>query len=147
MLTSYAQIKAEGNIKSVDDELLHTHWLKAVIEMKKVLGAEKYAEIKAIEDDEDESKIACSLAEANLTLAHAWPALNTETTGSGIVSEKGWDQSRSTLKSEDQIDQKVEKSRTTAMDLLQPYIPQPEPVDDETPVDEVIGGNYRLSAL
>jgi hypothetical protein len=145
MLTSYAQIKAVGNINA-EDSILEPHLIRASIEMKKIISSAKYAELAAKEDD-DEDLIACALAEAKFANYYAAPSLNTETQGSGYIQTKGWDQSRSDMMRQDELEKLRQKHYDDAMDLLQPYITQPEPVDDETPVDEVIGGNYRLSAL
>jgi hypothetical protein len=147
MLTTYAQIRAVGNLPdSVDEKVLRPHAFMAENEIRKILSDEVYDALPDLDDD-NRKKIACDLAEANLAFSYALPSLNIETQGTGIVRTKGWDQSRSDMLSQSEIESLQEKYKTVAMDLLQPYIPQPEPVDDETPVDEVIGGNYSLSAL
>lgn len=146
MLTNPSQVKTEGNLPdSIDDEKLDPHIQKAVIEMKKIITVEKYIEIDG-KDEQDEDYITCSIAEANLALSYAIPVLNIETQGSGIVRTKGWDQSRSDLLSQSEVDKLVERFRQIAMDLLLPFIPQVESTE-ELPADEVRGANWSLTAL
>lgn len=146
MLTTLAQVKQEGNLPaSIEDAVLETHLAKAAIEVKKILTEDKYNYIAGL-GEEDDAHIACSLAEANLTLAYAIPSLNIETAGTGIVRSKGWDQSRSDLLSQGEVDRLIERYRNTAMDLLGPYIPQVESTEDD-PADEVKGSNYYMAAL
>lgn len=146
MLTTPAQVKQEGNLPaSIDDTVLATHIVKAVIEMKKILTEDKYKYIADL-DEEDDAYLACSLAEANLALFYAIPALNIETAGTGIVRSKGWDQSRSDLLTQGEVDRLIERYRNTAMNLLGPYIPQVESTEDN-PADEVKGSNWYIAAL
>lgn len=146
MLTTIGQVKQEGNLPaSIDNGVLETHLMKAVIELKKILTEDKYDYIAGL-DPEDDAYIACSLAEANLALSFAIPALNMETAGTGIVRSKGWDQSRSDLLSQGEVDRLIERYRNTAMDLLGPYIPQIESTEDD-PADEVRGSNWHIAAL
>lgn len=146
MLTSAAQVKQEGNLPaSLDDGVLATHLAKAEIEVKKILTAAKYDYIAGL-DPEDDAFIACSLAEANLALSFAIPALNIETAGNGIVRSKGWDQSRSDLLSQGEVDRLIERYKNIALNLLGPYIPQNESTVDE-PADEVKGSNWYMAAL
>lgn len=129
----------------MDDSVLATHITKAVIEMKKILTEDKYEYISEL-DEEDDAYLACSLAEANLALHYAIPALNIETAGTGIVRSKGWDQSRSDLLSQGEVDRLIERYKNTAMNLLGPYIPQAE-IDADEDAEELRGSNYYIAAL
>lgn len=146
MLTTLDQVKQEGNLPaSIDDSVLATHITKAVIEMKKILTEDKYEYISEL-DEEDDAYLACSLAEANLALHYAIPALNIETAGTGIVRSKGWDQSRSDLLSQGEVDRLIERYKNTAMSLLGPYIPQVE-IDADEDAEELRGSNWYMAAL
>lgn len=145
MLTSPLQVKLEGNLPvSIDDNVLEPHIVKAVIEIKKIITAEKYAEIEAIENNNDDH-IACSIAEANLALVYAIPSLNVETQGNGIVRTKGWDHSRSDLLTQDEVAKLQEHYKKVALDLLEPFIPKTDVSNSDA--DEVRGANYRLAVL
>lgn len=145
-MTTCSQVKQEGNLPaSMDDSVLATHITKAVIEMKKILTEDKYEYISEL-DEEDDAYLACSLAEANLALHYAIPALNIETAGTGIVRSKGWDQSRSDLLSQGEVDRLIERYKNTAMSLLGPYIPQVE-IDADEDAEELRGSNYYIAAL
>jgi len=139
------KIREEGNLpETVKDGKLIPHLMKATIEMKKILTADEYEKKIAQNDSEDFETLA--IAEANLALSYAVTSLNIETQGTGIVRSKGFDESRSDLLSQNEVERLREYYKTIAMNLLAPFIPQPESTDED-PADEVIGSNYRLSAL
>ena len=145
MLTSFNQIKLEGNLPdTVKDEILVPHLTKAELEMKIILSPDVYAKVGALEPESDDY-ITCSIAEANLALSYAIPSLNIETQGSGIVHSKGWDESRSELLSQSEVEKLQKYYRGVAMDLLKFFIP----VNDQasTMYSEVKGANYKLSAI
>jgi hypothetical protein len=93
---------------------------------------DQYADILK-ESATEARSIECTKAECLLAFGYAIPFLNIETSGRGIVSSKGWDQSRSELMSQSQVDQLVEKVREQAMNLLSPYLPE---IDDTTDEDD-----------
>jgi hypothetical protein len=147
-LATIAQIRLEANLPdTVLDKILTPHLTKATIEIKKIITPAVYTEIAALEATDDDF-ITCSMAEANLAFSYAIPSLNIETQGSGIVQSKGWDESRSQLLSQSEIEKLQEYYRSIAMDLLKPYIPQEEiTTTNESLPDEVRGADFRLSAL
>lgn len=146
MITSFIQIRAEGNLPdTIKDEKLKPHVIKAEIEIKKILTTAKYDEIKAKKEN-DVDYDTCAIAEANLTLSYAITSLNIDTHGSGIVRSKGFDESRSDLLSQNEVERLRTYYKNIAMDLLKPYIPQVESTD-EIPADEVRGANYKLSVI
>lgn len=145
MLTSINQIKLEGNLPdTVKDEILAPHLTKAEIEMKNILSPDLYARIAALESD-NEDYITCAIAEANLALSYSIPSLNIETQGSGIVHSKGWDESRSELLSQQEVEKLQKYYRDVAMDFLKFYIHVSESADK--PIDEVRGADYKISVI
>jgi len=139
------KIREEGNLpETIKDGKLVPHLTKASIEMKKILTATEY-EKKLTENDSDDFDVL-AIAEANLALSYAVTSLNIETQGTGIVRSKGFDESRSDLLSQNEVERLREYYRNIAMNLLAQFIPQPESTE-ETPANEVVGGNYRMSAL
>ena len=123
MLTNPAQVRGEGNLPdTIVDDKLDPHIAKAMIEVRKILTPDVYTEIEG-KPDNDQGRTECSIAEANLALVYAIPSLNIETQGSGIVRSKGWDQSRSDLLSQNEINALCDRYREIAMNLLSPYIP------------------------
>ena len=146
MLASFIQIKEEGNLPdTIKDEKLKPHAVKAEIEIKKILTSAKYAEIEA-KGSNDDDFTTVAIAEANLALSYAVTSLNIETHGSGIVRSKGFDESRSDLLSQNEVERLREYYRTVAMDLLRPFIPQVESTEEE-PSDIVRNANYTMVAL
>lgn len=132
-------IRSEGNLpESILDGVLQPHLTKATLEMKKLLGSAKYAAIKAYENSTVEEEInaftACSVAEANIALSYAVYALNMETEGSGIVRTRGWDQSRSDLLSQNELESLSQHFKDTAMSLIEDYLPKP--TDDPATEDK-----------
>lgn len=145
-ITSYGIIRDEGNLpNTVNDGKLDPHLKKASIEMKKIIGAEKYKEVADNKDTNDDYE-ELSIAEANLAMSYAVTALNIETQGSGIVRTRGWDESRSDLLSQREVSELRDYYRNIAMELMQPFITQPTSTED-TPADEVVGSDYRMTAL
>jgi hypothetical protein len=145
MLTSINQVKLEGNLPdTVKDEILVPHLTKAEIEMKMILSPVVYEKVRALESDSDDY-ITCSIAEANLALSYAIPALNIETQGSGIVQVKGWDESRSELLSQSEVEKLRNHYRKVAMDLLRFYLPAN--CGENISHNELSGTNYNISAI
>ena len=145
MLTSINQIKLEGNLPdSVKNEILAPHLTKAEIEMKIILSPDVYTKVGSLEADNDDY-ITCSIAEANLALSYAIPSLNIETQGSGIVHSKGWDESRSELLSQTEVEKLQKYYRQVAMDLLKFYTPTNESANRFS--YEINGSNYKISAI
>jgi hypothetical protein len=145
MLTSINQIKLEGNLPdSVKDEILAPHLTKAEIEMKIILSPDVYTKVGSLEADNNDY-ITCSIAEANLALSYAIPSLNIETQGSGIVHSKGWDESRSELLSQTEVEKLQKYYRQVAMDLLKFYTPTNESANRFS--YEINGSNYKISAI
>jgi hypothetical protein len=146
MLAQASDMRSEGNLPDkIIDGKLTPHLNKAVIEIKKILTAEKYTEIEAL-DSNDEDRKSCVIAEANLALSYAVTSLNIETTGTGIVRTKGFDANRSDLLSQREVESLREYYRNIAMELLEPFIPQAASTED-TPADTVKGSDYRMFAL
>jgi len=145
MLTSINQIKLEGNLPdTVKDEILAPHLTKAEIEMKMILSSDVYAKVGSLEADNDDY-ITCSIAEANLALSYAIPSLNIETQGSGIVHSKGWDESRSELLSQTEVEKLQKYYRQVAMDLLKFYTPANKTANRFS--YEINGSNYKISTI
>jgi hypothetical protein len=145
MLTSINQIRLEGNLPdTVKDEILAPHLTKAEIEMKNILSQDLYAKIAELESDNDDY-ITCAIAEANLALSYSIPSLNMETQGSGIVHSKGWDESRSELLSQPEVEKLQKYYRDVAMDFLKFYIPAGG--TENKPPDNVNGADYKISVI
>ncbi|MDD4291985.1 MAG: hypothetical protein PHX51_07120 [Clostridia bacterium] len=104
-----------------------------------------YEETEA-KGENDPDYDTCAIAEANLTLSYAITSLNIDTHGTGIVRSKGFDEGRSDLLSQNEVERLRTYYKNIAMDLLKPYIPQMESTED-VPADELRGANYRLSAV
>ena len=144
MFTSIEQIRSEGNLPdTIEAEVLNPHLDKAAIDMKKILTAEKCSDIVNGGADSEDYK-TCSIAEANLTLSYAITSLNVETHGSGIVRSKGFDESRSDLLSQSEVEKLREYYRGIAMDLLESFIPQKTGSDS---IDVMRGSDYKMIAL
>lgn len=130
MLCSLSQIRSEGNLPAaIKDDKLIPHQESASIFVRNLLTDAVYDNIKT---DPDEIKnrpfLECSKAEALIAMSIAVVPLNIETQGTGIVRTKGWDQSRSDLMSQTELDSLSEKFRERGLQLLNKYIPK-----DETP--------------
>lgn len=118
-------MRSEGNLPSattITDEKLKTFLDTAVIEMRRLLTSDVYTEVLT-DDSTTQRRVDCTKAEALLAFAHAIPALNIETSGSGIVTTKGWDQSRSEVLSINEVERLSGLYRSKAMMLLGPYLP------------------------
>lgn len=132
-LAEISDVRKENNLPAEDvipDGKLEAHLISAGIEVRRLLGEEVYETLLEEESETDEQKLLeCKKAEAILAMAYAVPALNIETSGSGIVTVKGWDETRSELMSQRELDQMITRLRDTAMLLLSPYLLK---VDDDT---------------
>lgn len=138
-------MRDEGNLPlTIKDDKLQPHLDKASIELRKLLTDDKYDEYA--NDVKSDNYEILKIAEANLALSYAVTSLNIETHGSGIVRSKGWDESRSELLSQSELDKLREYYRNIAMKMVAPFLPQPEVAEDEE-ASEVVGSTFRMSAL
>ena len=129
-LATLANVRSEGNLPNAPttpDAKIQPALDLAVIEMGRLLTLAVYVAIVA--DTGSQRKTDCTKAEAILAFAHAIPSLNVETAGAGIVTSKGWDQSRSTVLSVNETKSLVQVFRQKALMLLSPYMSVP--ADDE----------------
>lgn len=140
-------MRSEGNLPSsskIADTILQTFLDTAVIEMKRLLTLIVYTAITA-EASTVQRRVDCTKAEALLAFAHAIPSLNIETSGTGIVSTKGWDQSRSELLSITECERLSDLYRSKAMMLIGPWLPVVEAGDDGD--DQVSVGTIAMVAV
>lgn len=146
-LATIANVRSEGNLPSsskIADAILQTFLDTAVIEMKRLLTSDVYTAVVA-EASTVQRKIDCTKAEAILAFAHAIPSLNVETSGTGIVSVKGWDQSRSEVLSVTESERLSDLYRSKAMMLIGPWLPVVEAGDDDD--DQVSVGTIAMVAV
>ena len=118
----------EANLgKQTDPLILEPHIESAEIELKRILGNEKYAQIEEYHSSSVETEMKAfnevRKGAVYLAMSYAVHSLNIETQGNGIVKAKGWNQSRSELLSKEEVNEMCHYFRTTAMLFLQPYIP------------------------
>lgn len=126
-------LRSECNLPlTIADEQLEPHLRSAGIELRRLLTPDIYQEVLE-EDDEDQRRIDCKKAEAICAFSYALPFLNIETAGSGIVVVKGWDDSRSELMRQGELNELINRLRTQVLNLLNPYLPVE---DDDTEDDD-----------
>lgn len=156
-LTSPELVRLEGNLpNAVQDVALKPHIENASFEMRRLLGSDLYKSVCDYEDSGDDSidsfrQKECIKAETYLCLSYAVHSLNIETSGTGIVSSKGWGDSRSELLSQNEVNRLSTYYRDTAMTFLQSYLPTDETDTDDDGVDDSInsvnlGGTF-MSAV
>lgn len=145
-IISSEDLKQEANLgKQTDPSILEPHIESAEIELKRILGGEKYSQIEGyqLSTVESERKVLAEVKKGAvyLAMAYAIHSLNIETQGNGIVKIKGWDQSRSELLSADEVKDMSSYFRSTAMIFLQPHIPSnSNPDESGNSID--LGGRY-----
>lgn len=135
-LTDFDSVKKLGNLgKELDGDILVPHLLWAEMEMKRKLTDKVYALIEGYKAESDVTKKRqadeCAMAEAYLTLSSAIHSLNIETQGNGVVSVKGWGDTRSELASRATIKDLAQHWYDKAMSLISPYIPASEISEDD----------------
>lgn len=126
-IISSDDLKIEANLgKQTDPAILEPHIESAEIELRRILGNEKYQEIEnyQLSTLDNEIKILGEVKKGAvyLAMAYAVHSLNIETQGNGIVKIKGWDQSRSELLSRNEVKEMSDYFRSTAMIFLQPHM-------------------------
>lgn len=149
-IVSAEDLMNEANLgRQTDPAILAPHIDSASVELKRILGEEKFLQIESYQSSsiETEQKILSEVRKGAVYLAmsYAVHSINIETQGSGIVNVKGWNKSSSELLSRDEINDLSRYFRETAMLFLQPYIPGHPDGEDQTG-DLNLGGFY-LGAL
>lgn len=132
-MTNDTLIRAEFNLPDADiikPEKLQPHIDSAVTDAKRMLGEDLYNTI-AGEDDTTTRRKDCTKGMTYLAMAYAVFSLNMETSGSGIVTSKGFDQSRSELMSFSAVKEMAEYYRQQATKFFQPYFPTATPAEDD----------------
>jgi hypothetical protein len=147
-IISTEDLMLEANLgKQVDPLILAPHIESAEIELKKIVGVERYSRIEGYQTSGSESELTIfnevKKGAVYLAMSYAVHSLNIETQGNGIVKAKGWSQSRSELLSKEEITEMSSYFRTTAMLFLQPYIVE----TDEDDNDSLNLGEFYLGAL
>lgn len=147
-IISTEDLMLEANLgKQVDPLILSPHIESAEIELKKIMGADKYSQIESYQASGSESELQIfnevKKGAVYLAMSYAIHSLNIETQGSGIVKAKGWNQSRSELLSKDEVNEMSSYFRTTAMLFLHPFIANA----DEDNKDDLNLGEFYLGAL
>jgi len=136
----------EANLgKETNPKILMPHIETAEIELKRILGEEKYLRIESWQSSQNESETAVyrevKKGALCLAMSYAVISLNTETQGSGIVKSKGWGESKSELLGSDELNNLREYYRTTALSILSPHIPE------NTDGKSIDMGTFSLGAL
>lgn len=132
VLATVELVRAEGNLpESLAAEKLQPHLDSASIRMRRLLSASKYNRcLKWKKGDEEATPDQLIIlnditkAEAILTVGVALPVLNIDTMGEGIVSSKGFDQSKSQLLSQTELAALAKVFEDKAMMILEPHLPQ-----------------------
>jgi hypothetical protein len=149
-IISSDDLKLEANLgKQTDPAILEPHIESAEIELRKILGNEKYLLIEGyqLSTVESEKKILLEVKKGAvyLAMAYAVHSLNIETQGNGIVKIKGWDQSRSELLTGHEVKEMSDYFRSTAIIFLQPYIQSNS--DSDNSGDSIDLGNSFMGVL
>ncbi len=145
-IISSNDLMLEANLgKQTDPAILEPHIESAEIELRRILGTDKYSQIEGYQHStvENEMKILGEVKKGAvyLALAYAVHSLNIETQGNGIVKVKGWDQSRSELLTRNEVKEMGQYFRSTAFIFLQPHIPSEiDPEQSGNTID--LGGSY-----
>ncbi len=135
----------EANLgKETDPLILAPHIEAAEIELRKILGSEKYSQIESYQStlNETERRTFNEVRKGAVYLAMAYAVhpLNINTQGGGIVKVKGWDKSKSELLNSSEADEMSRYFRETAMLFLKPYVPPSFETGDDIDTDDFFMG-------
>lgn len=120
-ICSLANIRSEGNLSGVtDDSLLQPHLDKAELELRRKISTDVYDEVIALEATV-EKKRELIKAEANLALSYAVHTLNVVTSGQGIISSKGFGDSKSELLTSQEVESLSKYYRSIYDQFVTPY--------------------------
>lgn len=119
-ICSLTDIKSEGNLSLVADALLQPHLDKAELELRKKLTTAEYDIVVAL-GSTIEKKRELIKAEANLALSYAVHSLNISTNGIGLMSSKGFGDSRSEILSGQEVENLSKHYRKIYDDFVTPY--------------------------
>lgn len=120
-ITNIEQIKKEGNLLKVDGEKIQAHLPAAKADVIDVIGADKYSEIAALED-EDEVKILAGSGEAKMALCYILPAINLVSSGMGVTRSTGFQDNRVDNLSETELQNMIERLKRDAIKILSRFI-------------------------
>lgn len=119
---TYQKVQKIGNLPNVAQEKIEEHIPMAKIDVVDVISEETYTAILEPSDpytQDDYDKV--ELAEVYLTLKYLLPALNIESTGSGVTKATGFGDSRKENLSEFDLDKIIGRYQDNAMKILKRY--------------------------
>lgn len=120
---TYQKVQKIGNLPNVAQEKIEEHIPMAKIDVVDVISEDTYTAILEGASDsftqEDFDKV--ELAEVYLTLKYLLPALNIESTGSGVTKATGFGDSRKENLSEFDLDKIIGRYQDNAMKILKRY--------------------------
>jgi len=119
---TYGLVQQLGNLPKVSEEKISVHFPMAKIDVIDVIGQDNYTKLFAVTTPftaEDKEKL--EQAESYLTLKYLIPALNNESTGSGVTKATGFGDSRKENLSEYDLDKLTQRYNDNAMKILSLY--------------------------
>jgi hypothetical protein len=152
-ITDVKTIQAVGNIPKVTEDKIKIHMSSAKNDMISLIGATNYELLIPPADpgghdtssdvpaDDIENAMK---AEAYFALSYIVPAINIESSGSGITKATGYNNSRQENLSEYDIETIVNRYRDFATRLISKYILK---IGPDTKEDIYMGGPFKMVAI
>lgn len=129
-LATVDKIKSIGNITRVGDDKISPHLPIAQFDVLDIIGQDKYNQILNSSQTETDY-INIQLAECYFALSYIIPAINNETSGSGITKATGVGDGRKENLNETDINTIIERYRDNAIKILSKYQKEIDNDEDE----------------
>lgn len=147
-ITNIETIAKIGNLQTLaadNPEKIEIHLLSAKTDVIDIISNDKYEEIEALDED-DEDRLQVANAEAYLALCYIIPAVNIESSGSGVTKSTGFGDGRKENLSELDINSIIDRYRATANKILSKFAPKIDDDEDDSP-DIARAGSISMTII
>jgi len=144
-IVTYQVVQKKGNLPLVGQDKIEEFFPEAKKDVLDIIGADKYAELFAAAADDDD-RLNVQAGEAYFVLCYLIPAIAKKSTGDGIIKATGFGDSRSETVSEFDVNQIIDRYRSTAVKMLKPYAQVIDTDEDENP-DQVIVPHIKMGVI
>ena len=138
-ITNTEAVKLLGNLKNVDNNIIEQFFPQAKMKVVDITGTAQYNDLKDV-NTEDRKLVA--MAEGYFILSLTIPTLNIQTGGAGLVQSTGFNESKQSLMSINDVKTLCEDYERQAYDILSKY-----KLPDECGKHKVITESIKMVAI
>lgn len=147
IFATYDSVRDLGNLPKVPDPKITPHLQLSKLDVVNVISNETYENIFAKTDpfvQDDYDKLVT--AESYFVLSYLVPAINIESSGSGVTKATGFGDSRKENLSEYDLDKIIARYRDNAMKIIKSYVKEVD-ADENGALDILVTGSVQMACI